>query len=79
MNRMLRKKLAFVDALSGIDKEYNEMMRQCAALEKRFDAMVAELPQEQQELAWDFIMLCENMSYRKLQLACTYLALIPEE
>ncbi len=31
------------------------------------------IPSEDNELIWDFIMLCETMSLRKLQLACGWL------
>ena len=38
-----------------------------------FDAMVKALPEESRALAWDFVMLCEDMSRRALEIACTHM------
>ena len=32
--------------------------------------MVKALPEESRALAWDFVMLCEDMSRRALEIAC---------
>ena len=51
-------------------KAYKEMLVSCGILEKQFDAMVKALPDESRALAWDFVMLCEDMSRRALEIAC---------
>ena len=64
------KKLDYIDHLVEEDFRYREMLHRCSILEKRFDAMVKELPEESRALAWDFVMLCEDMSRRALEIAC---------
>ena len=64
------KKLDYLDRLIAEDFRYREMLHRCSTLEKRFDAMVKALPEESRNLAWDFVMLCEDMSRRALEIAC---------
>ena len=73
MDEKTRKKLDYIDALLKEDLLYRQMLEQCVVLEKRFDAMVKALPDEDRALAWDFVMLCEDMSRRALEIACMHL------
>ena len=66
----LQEKLDLIDSIIAQDLIYQEMLHRCGILEKQFDAMVKELPDEQRALAWDFVMLCEDMSRRALEIAC---------
>ena len=70
MDSNIMKKLDYIDNLIAKDFRYREMLHRCSILEKRFDAMVKELPEESRALAWDFVMLCEDMSRRALEIAC---------
>ena len=70
MDIILKEKLDYIDNLVAEDFRYREMLSRCSVLEKRFDAMVKALPDESRALAWDFVMLCEDMSRRALEIAC---------
>ena len=67
----MEDKLARIEELAKIDLQYRQMMQDYKALEKRFDRMVGQLPEDVRGTVWDYVMLCEDMSARKLQLACT--------
>ena len=73
MKGSVREKLDFIDVLLEEDILYQQMLKHCGVLEKRFDAMVKALPDEDRALAWDFVMLCEDMSRRALEIACMHL------
>lgn len=70
MDNSTLQKLDYIDNLVAKDPAYREMLLRCGILEKRFDAMVKALPDESRGLAWDFVMLCEDMSRRALEIAC---------
>ena len=65
------QRMDLIDELSEKDSNYQNMLVKVRCLEKRFDGVVSTLTIEQRDLVWDFVMLCEEMSYYKLQLACT--------
>lgn len=73
MNLSTAEKLDHLDNLVTKDPIYQEMLHRCSVLEKRFDAMVKALPEENRALAWDFVMLCEDMSRRALEIACAHM------
>ncbi len=66
----IKAKLECVDAMAKVDPEYQKMLMECRALEKQVLTFLETVPTEANDLMWDFIMLCENMSSRKLWLAC---------
>ena len=70
MNQKIAETIDYIDGLVAIDPVYREMLSQCSILEKQFDTMVKELPAAHRALAWDFVMLCEDMSRRALEIAC---------
>ena len=70
MENSTLNKLEYLDELVSAELVYQEMLHRCSILEKQFDAMVKELPDEHRALAWDFVMLCEDMSRRALEIAC---------
>ena len=76
MQPRIREKLDHIDALTELDPVYARMLRRGCVLEKEFDAMISALPMAQRNLAWDFVMLCEEMSSRKLELACTHMEFV---
>ena len=73
MDTRIRHKLDYIDSIIANDPVYREMLHRCSVLEKRFDAMVKALPEESRALAWDFVMLCEDMSRRALEIACAHM------
>jgi len=73
MEKLIMDKEAVVEALADVDPVYQHMMRKQSELEQKFDRMVAQLPDDQRALAWDFVMLCEDMNQRMLYLACKYM------
>ncbi len=64
-----QEKLEFVDSLTKLDPEYQQMLQTCRILENRFLAVLKTLPPEDHDLVWDYVMLCEDRSQRKLRLA----------
>lgn len=73
MNNYTRKKLDLIDSIANADAKYSRMLRKCGTLEKKFDEVVKKLSNEDQDVAWDFVMHCETMSRHVLELACTYM------
>lgn len=73
MKKEIMNKEAIVEALANTDPVYQHMMNEASKLEKRFDKMVAKLSDDQRDIAWDFVMKCEDISQRKLYLACRYM------
>lgn len=67
----MEDKLAKIEELTEKDLQYRRMMQDYKALEKKFDKMVGQLPDDVRGVVWDYVMLCEDISVRKLQLACT--------
>ena len=53
--------------------EYTDMLIQCAELEAKYEAVLQMLSTEQMDIICDFLMHCEAMSDRMLELACTYM------
>lgn len=70
MDRSSCEKLDYIDSLVMKDPAYRQMLLRCGVLEKQFDTTVKALPEESQALVWDFVMLCEDMSRRALEIAC---------
>ncbi len=68
-----REKVDIVDEFTKLDPEYREMLMECRLLEKKVMRILETLPGAEHDLVWDFIMLCESMSERKLWLACDWL------
>lgn len=52
------------------DSAYAEMGEEYAELEEQFSQMVMQLPQEDQDLAWEFICHGEAMNRRLLEIIC---------
>ena len=52
------------------DPQYQTMLGQIRVLEKKYDAVLQILPPEQRDIVCDYVMLCEDMSWRMLEFAC---------
>lgn len=71
MNEQARERFNTVWMLSEGDEEYYQRKKENAELEKRYFDVIERLPIEQQEIIQDFLMSCEGMSWRMLEVACT--------
>ena len=52
------------------DPQYARLYQQMFALEARFEEVVSRLETSDQDVIWDYVMLCEDMSWRMLEFAC---------
>lgn len=52
------------------EEEYRTMLQKMRKLEKRYNAVLQQLPSEQQDIICDFVSGCEGMSWRMLEIAC---------
>ena len=59
-----------VETLASMDERYQQLLRENKLLERRFDQTVRCLTDEQRAIIWDYVMNCEDMSRRILELAC---------
>ena len=59
-----------VETLASMDERYQQLLRENKLLERRFDQTVRCLTDEQRAIIWDYVMNCEDMSRRLLELAC---------
>ena len=66
-------RLDIVRVLSSYDEQYKDMLKQCAELEKEYNRVLGEVSTEQMDILCDFLMHCEAMSDRLLELACTHM------
>ena len=64
--------------MSQAEPRYREMLLEVRKLEDKFENAVSLLPQEEENTVRDFVMLCEDMSWRMLQIACAVMV-FPEE
>ena len=72
MNFRISHYLRAINILANADKEYLAALKEVRTLENQCDKIIASLPSDQQAALWDYLMLCESMSMRKLEIACTY-------
>ena len=70
MEVIVNSKLEQVEHMARLDPLYQQLLQENKVLEKRFDQMVRGLSDKDREIAWDFVMSCEDMSRRMLELAC---------
>lgn len=75
MKEVMQNIMEQVENLTNKDQMYQHMLQENKLLEEKFDHMAKKLSKEDRAAAWDFVMHCEDMSIRKLELACT---LIPD-
>ena len=70
--KVLQRKLT-IELLAGADFQYRQMLQENAELERRFNEVLLVVSTEQMDIICDFLMHCEAMSDRMLELACTYM------
>ena len=67
---LIRQKYWQVWNRTQSDPEYARMFAEMAHLEAQFEAVMEQLPHDQQDIIRDFVMHCEDMSRRMLECAC---------
>ncbi len=70
MHEKLRNQIERVEQLAQEDISYRQMLLDMRPIEKRYNAVLAKLPGEDQNAICDFVSQCEEMSWRMLELAC---------
>ena len=68
MNDQQEKQLT---ALTQEDEWYQQLLRQCEAVEMRYHEILSKLSQGDRETVEKYIALCEEMEYRRTCLAAT--------
>ena len=71
MHSKICEKMNMIELLAKEDKQYSEMLREIRVLERRYDEILCQLPYDRQDIICDFVSLCERMSQRMLEIACT--------
>ena len=70
MNTKLEKKLDYIDKLAEKDDLYQYMMEGLKEYEEELFDLERELSEKQRDILWRFIMRSEEISRRKLVIAC---------
>lgn len=73
MDHNVRTRMNTIELLAKSDAEYCRMIRQMRERERNYDAILQTLPNDQQDAVCDFVSQCEDMSRRKLELACIHM------
>ena len=63
-------KMKRIDEIAAEDELYQRMLEELRPYEENLDSLCARLPLFDRGIIWDFIMRCEDISKRKLLLAC---------
>ncbi|MBP3672981.1 MAG: hypothetical protein J6J18_04050 [Oscillospiraceae bacterium] len=79
MEQTVKRRMDAIRNLARNDVEYAQMRSEMRELEKRYDKLLGGLPYEQQDIICDFVSLCEGMSWRMLEIACTLMNFPNEE
>lgn len=70
MDVQIQANMENVERMAAIDPQYQQMLLDMRAIEKRYNAVLATLSAEDQNSICDFVSQCEEMSWRMLELAC---------
>lgn len=73
MTKQIQNRMQVIDLLANGDHVYFAMLKELRTLERCYDAVLSAIPPEQRDILCDYLSLCEEMSHRKLELACTYM------
>lgn len=57
------------------DPWYRELLEKCAALEEDYQRIFLSLPEADREKLDAYIALCEELEYRRMQIACRLLGM----
>lgn len=70
MDRKYTELISALFRMARQDPQYAQMGEEYNMLERRFSEMAGQLPQEDQDLAWEFICHAEAMNWRMLEIIC---------
>lgn len=56
--------------LAAEDSQYQRMLTEIRVAEKKYNELLSAMPMEEQDIIFDFVSLCEGMSWRLLELVC---------
>ena len=73
MEDKVYQRLNLIRMISENDREYHKMLMEIRELEKKYECILQELSYEQRDDLCDFVSMCEEMSHRMLEIACTYM------
>ena len=76
---VVRKKYWEIWQRTQNDREYARLYREMDILEPRYEAAIAALPDEVEDLIRDYVNQCEDMSRRMLECACEEILRLTEE
>ena len=62
--------IKWVLKLAAEDPQYQQMLMELRVAEKKYNELLSAMPMEEQDIIFDFVSLCEGMSWRMLELAC---------
>lgn len=78
MDQKVRERRDQLDALAQKDVAYICMLRDMVDMEKKYDAVLRKLSDDDRNAVCDFVSQCEDMSWRMLELACMFMQ-FPQE
>lgn len=78
MSEDVQNRMNTIQLLAKQDTQYRSMLEQMKTLEKQYDLVLQALPYDQRDTVCDFVSLCEEMSWRMLEIACGYMR-FPEQ
>ena len=70
MDEIVAQRMETVERTAKNDLVYRKMLAELRPLEKRYFEVLRTLPTDQQDIIYDFVSQCEEMSWRMLELAC---------
>ena len=73
MNEELKMKLAKIEELAKEDALYLHLKRELSPLEEGLNRLTGKLSEEEQDTLWGFVMQSQEISRRKLLLACKHM------
>jgi len=70
---MYDNKIKLLRQLANADSVYRNMKERYAVLEEAFSQITLQLPEEEQDILWAFVLLSDEMDRRLLEIACDYI------
>lgn len=73
MKEEIRKKMDRIEELAKEDDLYLHLMAELVPLEEDVNMLTETLSQRKRGILWEFVMQCEEISRRKLEIACQHM------
>lgn len=71
MGDWVKQRKSTVELLARGNEQSRIMLRENAELERRYNAVLSQMTTEQMDIICDFLMHCEAMSNKMLDLVCS--------